>query len=111
MKERATAMSRQDIARAYCALMQEARMRIDLMNHISRGEANIHPMFAREICYLQFRFLCEMIAVGCLVACGDVPTAQALKKTYHPHAIIAKLERLNPDFYPQPARHTTTAQG
>jgi hypothetical protein len=59
-------------------------------------------MMVREICYLQFRFICEIISLACLVAHGDIPETQALKDTYEPGKIIKRLEQLKPFFYPQP---------
>jgi hypothetical protein len=62
----------------------------------------------REICYLQFRFLCEIIALGCLIAHGDITETHALRGTYEPGKIIKKMERLNPDFYPEPVEATSS---
>ncbi len=59
-------------------------------------------MMVREICYLQFRFICEIIALACLIAHGDIRETQAIRDTYEPGKILKKLERLNPYFYPQP---------
>jgi hypothetical protein len=62
----------------------------------------------REICYLQFRFLCEIIALGCLIAHGDITETHALRGTYEPGKIIKKMERLNRDFYPEPVEATSS---
>jgi len=96
-------MSEQDeILKLYCRLMKEATIRFDIINHTYHNDAKRPPMMVREICYLQFRFVCEIIALGCLVACREIPGTQAIRDTYEPGRIIQKLEWLNPYFYPQP---------
>lgn len=104
-------MSEQEIAKAYCTLMQEARTRLEVIRHISQNDAKFPTPIVREICYLQLRLLCEIVAVCCLVAHGDVGTTRALRKTYEPRKIIDKLGQLNPNFYPQPINQTTTDYG
>ncbi len=56
----------------YLALMEEARVRLDAINHAFQNDAGLPPRMVRETCYLQLRFLCEIIALGCLVAHGDI---------------------------------------
>jgi hypothetical protein len=52
---------------------------------------------------LQLRTLCETIALGCLVAHGDVKDRSTLKRWDIP-AMMKEMEKLNPDFYPRPVR-------
>jgi len=82
--------------------MEEVKVRLALINNTYQNNENIPPMMVREICYLQFRFICEIIALACLVAHGDLPEAKALKDTYEPGKIIKHLDRIKPFFYPQP---------
>jgi len=56
----------------------------------------------KEFIYLQFRFLCELTALGCLAAHGDVAETSSLKKKWQAQEIMEALEKLNPDFYPSP---------
>ena len=62
----------------------------------------------REFCALQLRMLCELIALGCLVAHGDIPATRTSKLVGTPYAdrIMAALDRLHPEFYPRPVRQT-----
>jgi hypothetical protein len=87
----------------YADLMDEARIRI----HAIRDTINLldswSPRLLQEFVYLQLRTLCETIALGCLVAHGDVTNRGTLKRWDIP-AIMKELEKLNPDFYPRAVR-------
>lgn len=95
-------MNRKEEIRLYCSLMEEAKGRFAIINKAYQNQEDFPPMMVREICYLQFRFICEIVALACLVAHGDIPEAKALKDTYEPGKIIKRLEALKPFFYPQP---------
>lgn len=102
-------ISQQEIRHLYCSLMEEAKVRVGVINLTYSNESKLPPTIVREICYLQFRFLCEIIALACLAAHSDIKESQTLKGTYEPGKIIKRLEKLNPHFYPQPierARNT-----
>jgi hypothetical protein len=81
-------------------LMHEARARTEVINHTYRNDAGFEPQFVREICYLQFRLLCETIALCCLVAHGN--TSKRLRDTYEANKIVTELGKLKPAFYPEP---------
>src|SRR5690242_2500032 len=95
-------MDTKEAVRLYCSLMEEVKVRFEIINRTYQNPENLPPMLVREICYLQFRFICEIIALACLVAHGDIPETQALKDTYEPGKIIKRLEQLKLFFYPQP---------
>lgn len=95
-------MKTKEAIRLYCLLMEEVRVRLDIVNLTYQNNNNLPPAMVREICYLQFRFICEIIALACLVAHGDLPEVEALKDTYEPGKIIKRLEQVKPFFYPQP---------
>jgi hypothetical protein len=61
-------------------------------------------MLIQEFCYLQLRLLCEVIALGCLVAHGDITNInmKPLSKNYDADTIIKKLGTLHAGFYPRP---------
>lgn len=105
------AMDQKKTLEIYLVLMEEVKIRFSMINDAHQNHANLPVPMVREICYLQFRFICEIIALGCLVVHGDIPEAQALKKTYEPGKILKKLERLNPHFYPQPIELKTGDSG
>ena len=87
----------------YRILMFEARQRIEAINLILAGGAKLAEGILRELCYLQLRMLCETIALGCLVAHGDVvePQINNFEKEWSGEKILGKLETLNPYFFPQ----------
>jgi hypothetical protein len=88
----------------YANLMDEAKARIDAIDRAKNGQFNLHPMLVQEFCYLQLRLLCEVIALGCLVAHGDITKIdlKPFSKKYDADTIIKKLEPLHPEFYPRP---------
>jgi hypothetical protein len=89
----------------YTVLMHEARSRIEALNFILAGQTKLAEAIVRELCWLQIRMLCETIALGCLVAHGDLVASQFKKfeKEYAADKIIKMMEALNPHFFPQQA--------
>ena len=87
----------------YADLMNEARIRLEAVRTAMDARENWAPRLFQEFIYLQFRMLCEVIAVGCLVAYGDITRRDALKTWKIPH-ILKRLEEIGPDFYPQGIR-------
>lgn len=85
----------------YLSLMEEACMRIDSLNAAYLNMPQLPPLIVKETCFLQLRFLCEIVALACLVAHGDIQSSR-LRKTYEPSKIINEMQRLKPHFYPQP---------
>lgn len=89
----------------YASLMEEAKGRIEAIGHTIQHKTGLADQLEREFCTLQIRMLCELIALGCLVAHDAVRTRKLSRAHYAPH-IIAGLERLHPRFYPRPVRQT-----
>jgi hypothetical protein len=87
----------------YADLMDEARIRIHAMRDAIDARGSWAPRLLQEFLYLQLRTLCETIALGCLVAHGDVKNRNSLKRWDIP-AVMKEMEKLNPDFYPRPVR-------
>jgi hypothetical protein len=58
--------------------MEEVKLRFEALNAAYHNQAGMHPAMARELCYLQLRFLCEIVAIGCLVAHGEMKETHAL---------------------------------
>jgi hypothetical protein len=87
----------------YRLLMQEVKDRIVVIDHAMAKESTLWPRAAYELCHLQLRLICEVIALGSLAAHGDVPGAYSkrLLKTYEPHKIFLELQGLHPNFYPR----------
>jgi len=88
----------------YGAIMEEAKVRLSSLGSAMAGAVGIPKALAREFCFLQLRMLCELIALGCLAAHGDIQGTTGLRKKYAADDIIKRLECLHPDFYPSPVR-------
>ena len=90
----------------YASLMEEAKARLDSITYTLNGDTGLPEIFADEFCTLQLRMLCEVIALGCLVAHGDIQETHTrrLSQVYAADKICERLEALHPDFYPRPVR-------
>jgi hypothetical protein len=88
--------------------MEEAQGRIEAIDHTLQGRTGLIDLLGREFSTLQLRMLCELIALGCLVAHGDIPATRApkLTKAYKARHIVTGLEALHPNFFPKPVRQT-----
>ncbi|HXS41894.1 MAG TPA: hypothetical protein VN766_17020 [Stellaceae bacterium] len=99
----------------YCALMEEVKLRILSIDTIMLNGAalKLPGAIAQEFGFLQVRLACEVIALACLVAHGDIKAAQAPKvmKEWAADKIMAELDRLHPRFFPRPITATRTPQG
>lgn len=97
----------------YRDLMEEIKIRFDCLNHASNGRTGLPTPIVREFMYQQLRFLCEVIALGCLVAHGDLAVVQSHKmgKTYSADEILKKMSELRPHFYPYAIKHTIINSG
>ena len=99
----------------YCALMMEIRHRSDAVSKLRKSDRERLPDFVRVECLvLQVRKILELVALGSMAV-----NESAYKKAYesfhkHSHAdrIPHDLQRINPDFYPMPAKQErATAEG
>jgi hypothetical protein len=93
-------------ANIYTSIMEEAKFRALSINTLTGSKIALHVVLLRESCFLQLRMLCELIALGCLVAHGDIEEtkAPALQKSYNAGDIVKSLEKLHPNFYPVPRK-------
>lgn len=82
--------TRKERAQAYLLVMEEVRARFEVLD--ITVDAALHPNLIREICYLQYRHLCELVAIGCLVAQGDFAAHKAFREDYNPGTIFKFLE-------------------
>lgn len=95
-----------EASRLYAAIMREAKFRaLSINSMVGPGQVLPVPLL-REFCFLQLRMLCELIALGCLVAHGDIKEtrSKALRKAYRAGDIVKRLEELHPTFYPSPRK-------
>ena len=89
--------------RSYLKLMHEIVARLDLVSHACNGRLNLTPPFAFEYCYLQYRRICELLALGSLQLHGDLPgtrSGSALKE-WNAERIMALLQWKHPHAFPQ----------
>lgn len=87
----------------YLPLMHELGIRIDLVAKASHGQLSLSPPYAREYAYLQFRRICELIALGCVELHGDLPLASsnAVKTEWHAERIMKLLQKNHEDCFPK----------
>jgi len=99
--------------KGYLPLMHELAIRIDLVAQACDGKLNLSPPYAREYAYLQFRRMCELIALGCLQLHGDIPQAQtqSVKKEWHAEKIMRLLNKSHPHSFPQSVIREQTSDG
>lgn len=92
----------------YANLMVEVKIRMTSIETACSGQTGLPGPLVREFCFLQLRMICELIALGCLTAHGDIKATQSgkLAKEYSADRILMLLGNLHPDFYPRPSRHT-----
>ncbi len=88
--------------------MEEVKVRAFSINNATHIPNGLPPPLVREYCFLQLRMLCELVALGCLVAHSDIKETQtkSFQKTWGADEILKRLEKLHPDFYPVPVKPT-----
>src|SRR3954453_22754628 len=86
-------------AKLYLHCMVEIKERLRLIEAIL--PADIGGLFKNEICSLQFRHICELIAIACLAAQGDFETQRAFREAYGPPEIFNALRTIFPRLFPQ----------
>ena len=93
--------SQQHAIDLYAALVREVRQRIETINFVMGTQ--LPDAMKRETCFLQLRMLCETIAIGCLVANGDIaePKIKDFEKEWAATKILKRLEEINPHYFPQ----------
>jgi hypothetical protein len=97
----------------YAKLMTEIKTRLSWLQFAVEGKTGLSSDMIREFGHLQLRMTSELVALGCLVAHGDIrETASAkLRSAYSAAEIMNSLERLHSDFYPKPIRLVPSAPG
>ena len=90
----------------YCTLMEEIKRRIDVIGQLVARKIPLPLIVASELGYLQLRMVAELIAIGCLVAHGDIGGARSkkLRNAYSADFILKRLGDLHADFYPIPGK-------
>ncbi len=89
--------------RSYLPLMHELATRIALAGRICNNDYDIPFPYAREFVYLQFRYMCELIALGCLQLHGDLPisSSKSIKSEWNAQKIMNLLSKNYSGCFPQ----------
>lgn len=97
----------------YANLMDEVKVRFDCINRAGMGLLGLPGPMVREICWLQVRMICELVALSCLVAHGDMKELKSHKvgKSWSADDIIDRLTELRPHFYPIAVKQTLLNPG
>lgn len=95
-------MNRQKQDQLYANLMHEVKLRIEVIKLSLEGHTRLSDPFVREICWLQLRMLCELVALSCIVAHGDIAFLQSHKvgKATSAEDIMNRMTKLRPHFFP-----------
>lgn len=88
---------------SYLTLMREVVIRIELIASACEGKLNLTPPYAREYSFLQFRRICELLALGCLQIHGELSTTQTKSaiNEWNAEKIMTMLHREHPYAFPQ----------
>ena len=100
----ATTPAQAQAIKVYANLMNEVRVRADAVVKFASADDAFPTATKVEAAFLQLRLICELIALGCLVAHGDLKEIKAsrLQKAYEADFIVKSLTRLHPNFFPVP---------
>ncbi len=98
--------------RTYCSLMEEIKLRYEVITTCLTKPV-LRPRIMYELCYLQLRMICELIALGCLVAHGDIRETHSkkMRETWEADRIMKTLGTLHAKFYPKPIRYIEDDKG
>lgn len=108
------AATQNQIISNYAALMEEVKERISWLNVLLSGGLGSLPNPAlQEFGFLQLRIICELIALSCLTAHGEIPETKGkrLQEEWNATNILKRLEHLHSDFYPKPINIVTNGPG
>lgn len=88
----------------YLRVLAEIKLRIEAVDQALLQRLPIRMKIADELIVLQFRFIAELIAIGCLVLHKDIILSEegVLAKSWNAGQIFRRLSRLHEQFYPQP---------
>ena len=89
----------------YVACLEEIKARYRIIGSYQSGERDaLFDVPTTEIMALQFRMIFELIALGSLAAHAEIFREQQVKfeKKWRPSQILKDVEKLNPNFYPEP---------
>ncbi len=88
----------------YIRLMEEIKQRSNLILQLVNDQIPLSEIARFELCQLQIRSISEVMALACLTAHGDIQDVRSasLQSEYNAEKIFKRLERLHPDYFPNP---------
>lgn len=98
----------------YAGFMEEIKWRvaeIDRRLALVKKSPDFDSIFEIEFCFLQLRFVCELIALASLVAHHSYGLRKNLLKEWHADQIFVELEEINQHCFPWPVRVTRGVNG
>lgn len=95
----------------YAEIMGEIKLRLRAVETCAKGIVPLDLPVVKEFCFLQIRMICELTALACLVAHGDLVKTKKLKDEHAADKIIHALGKLHDDFFPRAVRWTQGPNG
>ncbi|MGY8662276.1 hypothetical protein Q3C01_07895 [Bradyrhizobium sp. UFLA05-109] len=90
----------------YRSILVEIKFRVEAIDLVLARKVPLRSRVAEELCFLQLRMICELIAIGCLIVHGDLSSKHAdLMKSYKADWIFNTLGKLHPKFFPVALEH------
>ena len=90
----------------YADLMHEIKARMDSIAEIHRGlsadPSVIDGFIKAEFCYLQIRYICELIALGVAAAHEPVGLSKDILKSWNADRTLGYLAQINEHCFPKP---------
>jgi hypothetical protein len=88
--------------------MAYLRWRVDAIYENMRMIQNkchpMHDVLVAEFCFLQIRYCCEILALGCVAIHLDASLARSLEKERDAKAIMKPFDKTKPNFFPLPVK-------
>ncbi len=90
----------------YTTVMENIKLRVGFIEELDKFKNEGNWTFIVEAMYLNLRYICELIASGCLIAHKEtiLTNNNKLKKAYQADLIVNALDKLDDKFYPMPYR-------
>jgi hypothetical protein len=89
----------------YGKLMGEVRARLQVIDDCLVGKYDLPPVTTRELCYLQLRMICELIALASITAHGHL-AGSSTRNSWSAEEIINDMAKGHQRFFPEPVHKT-----